>query len=423
MGFIEQDEMRGEQLADPHPDAFRGGMAIEHAAPPVVRDAIEALGRTEDVRFSPNNRRVAVAGFIRNRITVFDIDISASPAGSQVALTGAIELSSPSMKRPHGLDFIDDDTIIVANRAGDVAIFRLPAGEPGVRSLEVEPLQIWRAGEVNLVTSPGSVSVVRFGTDSCEILVCNNYGHTVTRHALDLQDDCALGSSEVLLRKWLDIPDGVTVSHDRRWIAISNHNTHSVLLYDNLPSLNEHSDPVSILRGISYPHGLRFSSDGRHLLVADAGAPDVHVYTRDGDDWGGVRDPESTIKVLDEAAFLRGHVNPQEGGPKGLDISIDSTVLVVSTEFQPLAFFEVPAMLGQRDAQTARPNGAIDAPMDEHPPALTRREQMALDVSRELNVMELETRAQAAEARVSYMTSSLSWRVTAPLRRLRSLLP
>jgi hypothetical protein len=36
---------------------------IDYDAPQHVRDAVVALGRTEDVKFSPSNRRMAVAGF------------------------------------------------------------------------------------------------------------------------------------------------------------------------------------------------------------------------------------------------------------------------------------------------------------------------------------------------------------------------
>lgn len=52
---------------------------LQYTAPPIVADAISSLGRTEDVRFSPSNRRLAVASFHRNRIFVFDIDLVSSP--------------------------------------------------------------------------------------------------------------------------------------------------------------------------------------------------------------------------------------------------------------------------------------------------------------------------------------------------------
>ena len=400
-------------------------MQIEYSASQAVQDTIGALGRTEDVRLSPNNRRMVIAGFVLHRVTVFDINMTTTSTGPRVELTGAVVLSSPAFKKPHGLDFIDDDTLIVANREGDVAIFELPPEAPGSRSLEVQPIQTWRADDLNLVASPGSLAVAQTGPDGCEILVCNNYVHTVTRHQLDLRAGAALPDSKVLLRKWLRIPDGVTVSHDRKWIAISNHETHGVMLYENLPSLDEQSDPACILRGVNYPHGIRFSADDRRLFVADAGAPSIHIYERGGDGWCGVRRPDSTVQILDDALFLRGQINPAEGGPKGLDISSDSNVLVVTTEFQPLAFYDLPAMIERESTRNARSNGVAGGEGSEGDEgfSIAPMDQSALDIHRELAVMDLEVRAQRAEARVRHMTGSLSWRVTAPLRSVRTRLP
>jgi len=411
------------------------GLEIECTAPRSVNDVIASLGRTEDVCFSPNNRRLAVAAFTRNRIAVFDINIATSAAGPQVALTAGVELSSPALNSPHGLGFIDDETLIVANRAGGVAMFRLPTGEAHARSCEVLPIQTWPAGGTSLLKSPSAVAVASVERGLREILICNNSGYSVTRHHLDVGAGCVVRRSEVLLRKWLDIPDGVSVSPDRRWIAVSNHGTHDVLLYENVPSLNEQADPDGILRHVHYPHGLRFSADGRYLFVADTGAPDVHVYAEDSAGWWGVRHPAATIQIMDESLFVRGQHNPEEGGPKGLDIDAGSNVLVVTSECQPLAFFDVAALLERASAgnpvptaspYAARLSGAIDGQMDDDLYERSRREQKALEVRYELNIMEhsnaIKTRAMEAEALVDYMENSRSWRMTAPLRRLNSAL-
>jgi hypothetical protein len=78
-------------------------LEIEYTAPQSVTDALASLGRTEDVRFSPSNRRLAVASFHRNRIIVFDIDIASSSGATQVALTGGVELSSPALQWPSSM--------------------------------------------------------------------------------------------------------------------------------------------------------------------------------------------------------------------------------------------------------------------------------------------------------------------------------
>jgi DNA-binding beta-propeller fold protein YncE len=150
--------------------------------------------------------------------------------------------------------------------------------------------------------------------------------------------------SEVLLRKGLAVPDGVCISKDMQWIAISNHDTQCVTLYENTGSLNEQSEPVGFLRGANYPHGLRFTSDGNFILVADAGSPFVHIYAK-GSSWQGAHNPLTSLRVMSEEAFLHGRHNAQEGGPKGIDIDKTSEVIVTTCESQPLAFFELSKIL------------------------------------------------------------------------------
>ena len=128
-------------------------LETEYTAPPSVADVIGALGRTEDVRFSPSDRRLAVAAFHRNRIAVFDIDVTSSRRIALVALTGGVQLSSPALQWPHGVDFIDDDTLIVTSRRSDVAI----CGD--MPSHEVLPAARWPADGTTLLNAPGSVAV------------------------------------------------------------------------------------------------------------------------------------------------------------------------------------------------------------------------------------------------------------------------
>jgi DNA-binding beta-propeller fold protein YncE len=318
-------------------------MEIVCSAPESVRAVIGTLGRTEDVRFSPDNRRLAVAAFNNDRIVVFDIEVAQCGATREVALTGAIELSSRSLNRPHGLDFLDDETLAVASRMEDVAIFRLPpSGKP---QADVSPIRILSKGDGSLLSAPGSISVVRLDPARCELLVCNNTGHSLSRHVIDRAAGCSVMSSAILLKKWLNLPDGVCVSRDRRWIAVSNHNSHQVLVYATSPSLNETSRPDGVLRGVYFPHGLRFCAGGRNLFVADAGAPFVHVFASGEQGWGGVRTPAASIRIMDDALFMRGRQDPQEGGPKGIDIDREEQVLVATSEHQPLAFFDAGAIL------------------------------------------------------------------------------
>jgi DNA-binding beta-propeller fold protein YncE len=314
---------------------------IDYEAPQNVRDVIASLGQTEDVRFSPDNRRMAVASYFSNKIAVFDVSVTTRQGSKNIQLTGVTEFSSASLNTAHGLDFIDDKTMVVANRDGQVCIFSLPHNAAG--AYELEPVAIVGSGETS---TPGSVAVVKKEDGLCEILICNNYAHRVTKHLLDLNSKYLAPQSGVFIKRWLNIPDGICVSKEADWIAVSNHNTQNVLIYENAPSLHAESNPHGILRHTGYPHGVRFTADGQFILVTDAGSPHVRIYKGDRSGWRGVRDPILSLKVLNDDAFLRGRRNEHEGGPKGVDINNDAGIFVTTCETQPLTFFDLTSILG-----------------------------------------------------------------------------
>jgi hypothetical protein len=146
------------------------------------------------------------------------------------------------------------------------------------------------------------------------------------------------------LKKWIQFPDGICVSKERQWIAVSNHDTNAIFIYKNDPSLNASSLPDGLLRHY-YPHGLRFTSADRLLVAASAGSPYVNVYEAPDSDWRGVRKPILSIKVLSNDDYLRGRISREDGGPKGIDINNTMDVLVVTCEQQPLAFFDLETIL------------------------------------------------------------------------------
>ena len=333
---------------------FRGGFRTGQNLPPIgqvgfcatpaVQAAIAELGRTEDLRFSPDNQLLAIAGFTRRKILLLSVRIETSEAGPVVHAEDFMELVSDGIGRVHGIDFIDDRTMVVANRDGLVTLIELPGGASAGRTKRIESFVEVRGSGAALVDSPGSVAVARTAAGMLDLIVCNNYVDHVTRHVLDPGANFREVASERAFERGLEIPDGVAVTNDGRWAAISSHYTHDVKVFPAAAKAEGTPKPAAALRNVSYPHGLRFTPGDGHLLVADAGSPFVHVYSR-GEQWGGARNPARSVVVLDEETFVRGRKNPEEGGPKGLDIDRSGTVVAVTCEQRALGFFPLSAFL------------------------------------------------------------------------------
>ena len=321
--------------------------ALQFSASDGVRDAIASLGRTEDLRFSPDNQFLAIAGFGRKKILMLRVRFEKNDAGPVVVSDDFMELTSEGIGRVHGIDFIDNRTLVVANRNGVVTLVEVPPGTPGGRALRIDVAGDVRGSEEATVESPGSVAVGRMENGRIELIVCNNYVDHVTRHTLEAGDGYRELSSAIAYRRGLEIPDGVAVSNDGRWTAISSHYTHDVKIFRTDSQSDGTPAPVGVLRQVNYPHGLRFTPDDQHLLVADAGSPFVQVYAR-GEGWGGSRKPKRSVVVLDEATFLRGRRNPEEGGAKGLDIDRAGQVVAVTCEERALAFFALEQFTGKK---------------------------------------------------------------------------
>jgi hypothetical protein len=370
-------------------------MRLTYTASDHVQNVIADLGRTEDVKFSPSNCRLAVACFGKNQIVIFNVCITGAPYERKISLTDATKIFSPYLRYPHGIDFIDEERIIVANREGDATIFELPRGEGGGSSHQLDPIGV--LGADNFIHSPGAVSVIRKDQEIYEVLLCNNYADRVTKHVIDLNGGCSSKDDEVLLKKWLDFPDGMSVSGT--WIAISNHDGRNVLLYDRSAPLHEGSDPDGILGCIRRPHGVRFTSDGRFALATDYEGSYVHIYMKDDSDWRGVHTPLKSFRVMNDEDRPKG-IDIDPSGPKGVDVDSSLNTLVTTCEVQPLAFFDFAAIT--QEACLLQRGGAC-------------QEQASFQIKYELDrLCEAKQLAQLRE--------SLSWRITAPLRSARASL-
>ena len=76
---------------------------IDYHAARDVRDIIAGIGRTVDLNFSPNKRRIAVAGFIENKFAVFGISIAASGRSKSITITSAMKFHRTISRVPMDL--------------------------------------------------------------------------------------------------------------------------------------------------------------------------------------------------------------------------------------------------------------------------------------------------------------------------------
>lgn len=310
-------------------------------------DRLRALGRTEDVMFSPDQTRLAIAGFNENRVLVIQIKTVTKDGVISVQSDACVVLLCTDFKKPHGVAWIDDGTLVVANRAKDAIVVPVPAVSHLGEAVQVEPMLRLSEGTDDLVSSPGSVGVIRLTDQHFDILLCNNHRNYVSRHIVHRRNGFEVIAGLRLLEHDLKIPDSISASDDGKYVAVSNHYGKRVDVFRNEAGSTPQSPPAFSLGGILYPHGVRFGIADRLVLVADAGAPLVHVYVRDGLSWTSAKTPAASIKVIDDEDFRRGQANPQEGGPKGVDILADGSLFVVSCEEVPIAFFDFRSMRDQ----------------------------------------------------------------------------
>lgn len=322
---------------------------IGFSAPERVKAAISRMGRTEEATFSPSGRLLAIAGFALNRINLYSIEVIGDGPARTVAISACVIIHSKVLQGPHGIAFIDDEHMMVANRSGGVHVYRIPADALEHDEINLRPIRKLRGSFKAKVSSPGSIDCYDLGDGRFRVLVCNNYIHTITSHTGTMPQKAADGSCKlkrvrndgIFLEKDLSVPDGICISPDQQWLAVSVHTSGNLHLYRLDQELDRNTSPAVILEGVVCPHGLQFSADGKVLYAADSASPYLHLFYRTGDTWTSLPRPDKSIRILSHEQFQNGRYNVEEGGLKGLDVLHRENVLVVTCEFHPLAFYDL----------------------------------------------------------------------------------
>ena len=311
--------------------------------------------RTEDVKFSPSGRRLAVAA-TDGCIILYAVDAAVRP----VQLRAEVELRSAALLVPHGVDFLSEDVLVVANRNGKLAFFRVPPPDRWHGPCELVPLlevqsrlfgttgTMRKLRDRDLYCGPGSVRLL-----NGILYVSCNYQNTVSTFACQLDGDVVkVQEGGVVAHEGLEVVDGIALSDDGRLMALSDHDHHRVAVYrriDPPPGAGPAFELACSLTDVDmhYAHGLRFDRDATRLYIADAGGQFIHIFTSANGWKDDVTASAIKTRGVNEDIFAKSQavVPPQfrmlEGGTKGLDIAPDGKVIVVTCRNQVLRFLDI----------------------------------------------------------------------------------
>ncbi|HEY7112439.1 MAG TPA: hypothetical protein VIA45_05850 [Thermoanaerobaculia bacterium] len=327
------------------------GARLEYEAPNEVQAVIAGIGRTEDLALSPDNRRLVILDYFGKRLFVFSLRIEAAGMAPRVTLSDFAIMHSGSLREAHGVAFLGNDHIAVCNRSGDVCLYGIPVSGLDPRERTAEPLaRIPGHGLFSArVLTPGSVASHEVARNRYRLLVCNNTWNAITAHRVSLGESIRIHNEGILIESRLKIPDGISISRDGAWIAVSNHVDGEVLVYENRPGLRRRTPPSASLGGLVCPHGVRFTADGR-VLVADAGSQYLHAFERTNGSWKDVPQPTTSVRVVDDDTFYAGRYDSREGGVKGIEVDRADRVLMTTHKRDVLAFYDLTGLLSRADA-------------------------------------------------------------------------
>ena len=222
-------------------------------------------------------------------------------------MLGYVALASDKFCQPHGCTFLDKDHLLVCNREGDVTLVHVPEPDAAGREVRVRP-----HGVINgkgylkaVVKTPGSAAAYGIGDHRYRAFVSSGQWHFVASHIVTLSQSSRIVDEGIRIENTLQIPDGISLSPDHRWIAVNNHVQGAIQLFKNSPDLDRRTPPDVILEGSVCPHGSGFDAAG-NLYVADAASPYVHVYDKHARDWEDRDLPSNSFRLLDNETFYMG---------------------------------------------------------------------------------------------------------------------
>jgi len=230
------------------------------------------------------------------------------------------------LKYPHDLAFGRSNNralLAIAERRGAIAVYQ--EGPDG--AFGDVPSCVLSGAEARLNYTDGVAFVPPYDD---HVAACNLERGAITFYGQALERAGKFRATPVLelAHESMGGPDGLAFSGDGRWLAVANHEAHSISLFERRgPSYGP--EPTTVIQDpdLRHPHSVAFTKGG-HLIATSAGTNFFSVYRLEN----SVPERICRQTVNDESVFHQVNTaNKQEGGPKGVAIH-DNTIAVCSPE-------------------------------------------------------------------------------------------
>jgi DNA-binding beta-propeller fold protein YncE len=284
----------------------------------------DAHHRFEGIAFSPDGASLAVATSESNMVCLY------RHANGRIAEEpfATIQGTRSGLRYPHDVAFSKTgDLMAVALRKRAIAIFEKRGERFGP-----EPAFVIRGPRSRLNFSDG----VAFVPGGDCLAVCNLEGSSISFYRMTSRSplDFELSPSFELKDEAIYQPDGLCFTESGRWLAVANHEMHTVALFERAAGsgLRYGPKPAALLRHrtFRYPHSVAFTPVSDHLFVTNAGANYFSVFEHDRGRWS--RSPAMRRIVGPDDVFREVNARcKMEGGPKGIAIH-ENYVAICSPE-------------------------------------------------------------------------------------------
>jgi DNA-binding beta-propeller fold protein YncE len=305
--------------------------AVQRLVPPSKAE------RFEGIDFSPSGNTIAIATSDTNAVLLFRRKADGRFQDAPYQRIGG----SSGLNYPHDVSFSrcgDSEFLAVAQRAGAIAIYEKNGADD---NYSPEPVFEISGPKSKLAFSDG----VAFVPPNNEYLAaCNLQLATISFFRKASHSPIGFeGSPEYELRHpSIYNPDGLGFSRCGKWLAIANHGSQTVSVFQRRNKLMSGGqlsygpEPVIVIedRQFRYPHSVAFTPRTNHLIVTNAGANYFSVYEARrhyfGMQWS--QSPVTQVIVHEDEAFREVNTaNKMEGGPKGVAIHAN-TLAVCSSQ-------------------------------------------------------------------------------------------